>query len=77
MKTAGQILEMHFGSDFYQLKELDFQVHIISAMKEYAQRIAEQVRQDCADEPYMVKEGDKLVLVIRVEDVLSTEIKLP
>lgn len=54
MITAEEILEMHFGSDFYQLKELDFQVHIISAMKEYAQRIAEQVRQDCTENAKMV-----------------------
>jgi hypothetical protein len=33
---AENILEMHFGSEFWKLEELDYKTNIINAMQEYA-----------------------------------------
>jgi hypothetical protein len=36
--TKKQILEMHFGSEFYRLKEEGFDTHIYNAMEEYKEQ---------------------------------------
>lgn len=36
MKTNLEILELHFGSEFYRLKELGYLDNILNAMNEYA-----------------------------------------
>lgn len=45
MKTASEILELHFGSDFWMLKKYGFKSHIINAMKEYASDQIEKERE--------------------------------
>jgi len=44
MKTAQQILEAHFGSDYYKLAELGFTEYIVRAMTEYRMELDGQVR---------------------------------
>jgi len=41
MKNAEEILEMHFGSEFWKLKEYDYLKHILNAMREYANQSGE------------------------------------
>jgi hypothetical protein len=42
---AEEILEMHFGSEFWKLEELDYKTNIINAMQEYARIQIEKDRE--------------------------------
>ena len=56
-QTAMEVLEMHFGSDFYQLEEQGHLKHILSAMIEYANQQPELPKsiEERANELYPVK----------------------
>jgi hypothetical protein len=43
---AEEILEMHFGSEFWKLEELDYKTNIINAMQEYALNQIEKDRSE-------------------------------
>lgn len=46
MKTAEEILELHFGSEYYKLRELGYLNHITGAMKEYANEKLDQAAEN-------------------------------
>jgi hypothetical protein len=72
---AEEILEMHFGSEFWQLEEFGYKTNIVNAMQEYA-RI--QIQKDRSEKKRLMNEKlkDFEGLNPEIEAIIDREINL-
>jgi two-component sensor histidine kinase len=64
MKTAEEVLELSFGSDYYQLDEAGISNYILSAMEEYSslrnRELEELAEKRLKDVTYLLSENNQL-----------------